>query len=108
MDTLPRSLMGSAWAPQKERIDAGIYFLLFIVVAKHDRSAPRGQLLACRSPVPADVPGTQTSSGDGPVSRVGGLHPAPRLASRPPADTGNGAGLKRICGRLWITGEIVL
>jgi type II restriction enzyme len=35
----PRSLMGSAWAPQKERMDAGIYFPLFIVVASPDRSA---------------------------------------------------------------------
>jgi Dam-replacing family len=37
--TPPRSLMGSAWAPQKERMDAGIYFPLFIVVANPDRSA---------------------------------------------------------------------
>jgi Dam-replacing family len=39
VDTPPRSLMGSAWAPQKERMNAGIYFPLFIVVANHDRSA---------------------------------------------------------------------
>jgi len=39
VDTLPRSLMGSAWAPQRERMDAGIYFPLFIVVVNHDRSA---------------------------------------------------------------------
>lgn len=39
VETLPRSLMGSAWAPQKERMDAGIYFPLFIVVANPDRSA---------------------------------------------------------------------
>jgi hypothetical protein len=38
VDTLPRSLMGSAWVPQKERMDAGIYFPLFIVVANPDRS----------------------------------------------------------------------
>jgi hypothetical protein len=30
VDTLPRALMGSAWGPQKERMDAGIYFPLFI------------------------------------------------------------------------------
>jgi hypothetical protein len=35
----PQSLMGSAWAPQKERMDAGIYFPLFIVVVNNDRSA---------------------------------------------------------------------
>jgi type II restriction enzyme len=39
VDSLPRSLMGSAWAPQKERMDAGIYFPLFIVAARPDRSA---------------------------------------------------------------------
>jgi type II restriction enzyme len=31
--------MGSARGPQKERMDAGIYFPLFIVVANPDRSA---------------------------------------------------------------------
>jgi type II restriction enzyme len=39
VDNPPRSLMGSAWAPQKERMDAGIYFPLFIVVVNQDRSA---------------------------------------------------------------------
>jgi hypothetical protein len=39
VDTPPRSLMGAAWAPQKERMDSGIYFPLFIVVANRDRSA---------------------------------------------------------------------
>jgi hypothetical protein len=38
VDKPPRSLMGSAWAPQKERMDAGIYFPLFIVVVNQDRS----------------------------------------------------------------------
>lgn len=37
--TLPRSLMGAAWGPQNERMTAGIYFPLFIVVANADRSA---------------------------------------------------------------------
>jgi type II restriction enzyme len=31
--------MGSAWEPQKARMDAGIYFPLFIVVVNHDLSA---------------------------------------------------------------------
>lgn len=39
VDTLPRSLMGAAWGPQNERMAAGIYFPLFIVVANADRSA---------------------------------------------------------------------
>jgi type II restriction enzyme len=39
VDTPPRSLMGSAWPPQKERMEAGIYFPLFIVVTNSDRSA---------------------------------------------------------------------
>ncbi len=37
--TLPGSLMGAAWGPQNERMTAGIYFPLFIVVANADRSA---------------------------------------------------------------------
>ena len=39
VDTLPKSLMGSAWGPQKERMDAGIYFPLFIVAVNPDWSA---------------------------------------------------------------------
>jgi type II restriction enzyme len=39
VDEPPRSLMGAAWAPQKERTDAGIYFPLFIVVVNKDQSA---------------------------------------------------------------------
>jgi type II restriction enzyme len=32
IDHPPRSLMGAAWAPQHERMEAGIYFPLFIVL----------------------------------------------------------------------------
>tara|TARA_B100001105_G_C22129978_1_gene331306 strand:+ start:104 stop:556 length:453 start_codon:yes stop_codon:yes gene_type:complete len=32
IDTLPKSIPGAAWGPQKERMDAGIYFPLFIVL----------------------------------------------------------------------------
>ncbi len=39
VDEPPQSLMGAAWAPQKERMDAGIYFPLFIVVVNQDQSA---------------------------------------------------------------------
>ncbi len=61
VDTLPRSLMGSAWAPQKERMDAGIYFPLFIVVANRDRSAhaagePPGGLQPQPAPAAAAQP----------------------------------------------------
>src|SRR5580704_17774936 len=38
VDTLPRALMGSACGPQKERMDAGIYFPLFIMVTNTDWS----------------------------------------------------------------------
>jgi hypothetical protein len=37
LDALPRKLMGAAWAPQNERMEAGIYFPLFIVLASPDR-----------------------------------------------------------------------
>jgi len=33
---LPNSLLGAAWEPQKERMDAAIYFPLYIVLAKAD------------------------------------------------------------------------
>jgi ribosomal protein L37AE/L43A len=39
LDIPPRALMGSAWGLQKERMDAGIYFPLFIVVVNEDLSA---------------------------------------------------------------------
>jgi hypothetical protein len=36
--TLPRSILGAAWGPQKERMDAGIYFPLFVVLASQENS----------------------------------------------------------------------
>jgi type II restriction enzyme len=38
VDKLPRSLLGAAWGPQKERMDAAIYFPLYLVLAKADLS----------------------------------------------------------------------
>lgn len=29
---LPKQILGAAWAPQKERMDSGIYFPLFLVL----------------------------------------------------------------------------
>lgn len=37
VDKCPASVMGSAWQPQAERMGAGIYFPLFIVVVSKDR-----------------------------------------------------------------------
>jgi type II restriction enzyme len=37
--TLPPTLMGAAWGPQHDRMEAGIYFPLFIVIVNLDRSA---------------------------------------------------------------------
>ena len=36
MDELPSKILGGAWKPQKERMDSGIYFPLFIVL-KNDK-----------------------------------------------------------------------
>jgi hypothetical protein len=33
-DILPRQILGAAWSVQKERMDAGIYFPLFIVLVQ--------------------------------------------------------------------------
>ncbi|MFZ2057021.1 MAG: DpnI domain-containing protein [Acidimicrobiales bacterium] len=37
VSSLPGSLMGAAWQPQAERMQAGIYFPLFIVLVTPDR-----------------------------------------------------------------------
>ena len=37
VNRLPKYLLGAAWAPQKDHMDSGIYFPLFIVVASPDR-----------------------------------------------------------------------
>jgi hypothetical protein len=37
VNLLPRTLMGAAWGPQAERMAAGIYFPLFVVVVTKDR-----------------------------------------------------------------------
>jgi type II restriction enzyme len=37
VETLPPRLLGAAWRPQKERMDAGIYIPLFIVLVTKNR-----------------------------------------------------------------------
>ena len=39
IDVLPKSIPGAAWGPQKERMDAGIYFPLYIVLKAERKSA---------------------------------------------------------------------
>jgi len=36
VEFLPKTILGAAWSPQKERMDAGIYFPLFIVLVTGD------------------------------------------------------------------------
>ena len=36
VNNLPTTILGAAWGPQKERMDAGIYFPLFIVLKEKD------------------------------------------------------------------------
>ncbi|TIX73902.1 MAG: hypothetical protein E5V25_04280 [Mesorhizobium sp.] len=38
LDRLPKSILGAAWGPQRERMESAIYFSLFIVLATTDRS----------------------------------------------------------------------
>ncbi len=39
INTLPNSILGAAWGPQKERMDAGIYTSLFVVLrSKSDKN----------------------------------------------------------------------
>jgi hypothetical protein len=37
VESVPRTLLGAAWEPQNERMEAGIFFPLFIVVVAPDR-----------------------------------------------------------------------
>ena len=39
IDSLPSSIPGAAWGPQKERMDAGIYFPLYIVLKTEKKNA---------------------------------------------------------------------
>ena len=39
VDMLPRQVLGAAWAPQRERMEAGIYFPLFLVLAAADKAS---------------------------------------------------------------------
>jgi hypothetical protein len=41
VDEIPKTILGAAWGPQKERMDAGIYFPLFLVLKNGRRSAIR-------------------------------------------------------------------
>jgi hypothetical protein len=34
---LPRQILGAAWGPQKERMDSGIYFPLYVVLTEKDQ-----------------------------------------------------------------------
>jgi type II restriction enzyme len=38
IDLLPQKILGAAWKPQKERMDSGIYFPLFIVAYKDKKN----------------------------------------------------------------------
>ena len=39
IDKIPRTISGAAWGPQKERMDAGIYYPLFIVLKNERKSS---------------------------------------------------------------------
>jgi type II restriction enzyme len=37
IDNIPKTVLGAAWGPQKERMDSSIYFPLFLVLAADGR-----------------------------------------------------------------------
>tara|TARA_B110000967_G_C18510779_1_gene376222 strand:+ start:133 stop:576 length:444 start_codon:yes stop_codon:yes gene_type:complete len=37
IDIFPKKVLGAAWGPQKERMDSGIYFPLFVVLKKEKK-----------------------------------------------------------------------
>ena len=38
VDTIPRQILGAAWGPQKERMDAGVFFPLYLVLISKKNS----------------------------------------------------------------------
>jgi type II restriction enzyme len=38
VDVIPNIILGAAWGPQKERMDAGIYFPLYLVLVTANRA----------------------------------------------------------------------
>lgn len=50
IDTLPTSILGGAWSVQKERMDAGIYFPLFLVLVNNRGKASINYLPADLQP----------------------------------------------------------
>ena len=39
IEKIPKKILGAAWKPQKERMDAGIYFPLYIVLKNGQKSS---------------------------------------------------------------------
>lgn len=39
INIIPKSILGAAWSPQKKRMDAGIYFPLFLVLVHENKHA---------------------------------------------------------------------
>ena len=37
-DVIPKQILGAAWAPQKERMDAAIYFPLFLILVNENNN----------------------------------------------------------------------
>jgi len=38
VESIPKTILGAAWKPQKERMDAGIYFPLFLVLVNENNT----------------------------------------------------------------------
>jgi hypothetical protein len=85
--TLPRSLMGAAGGPENERMTAGIYFPLFIVVANADRSAHAVYYLPADLQQPEMFQQRRPSQANGAPSGMGGLQTTTRPARGTPANT---------------------
>ncbi len=54
INKLPNSILGAAWGPQKERMDAGIYFPLFVVLMPpRSKGSPQIYYLSADMQTPA-------------------------------------------------------
>jgi hypothetical protein len=63
IETPPRQILGAAWGPQREGMEAGIYFPLFLVLATANRTSyaihylptdlPRPEMFKARKPLSA-------------------------------------------------------
>ena len=65
VEKVPRTILGAAWGPQRERMDAGIYFPLFLVLVNAGATSRRRYSIPY---LPADLQSPEMFKPRGPLS----------------------------------------